>query len=142
MQVLNSIVPNSPVQGKVLKQNSYRSGSKLKGKRQSANCVDDRQLHLWEPPQTKTEAPYLQIQSVPVNERVSRKEPRYVLVILPHGIRACGGQFTAEEAHAITQKTKGWDWSLDANNRPRCLPALEHLLDRICHASSQCGGEG
>jgi hypothetical protein len=86
-------------------------------------------------------APFLQIASVPVAERVVLTEHRYVLLIQPLGIRACGGQYSAEEAHQIAKATKGWDWSLDKNGRLRCLTRLEGLLDSICKRSSQKGGE-
>lgn len=87
-------------------------------------------------------SPYLQIASAPIKERIDPKEVRYILVILPDGIRAAGGQFLAEEAHAIANAVKGWDWSLDENQRPFCLPALEALLDSICKRSALKGGEG
>jgi hypothetical protein len=85
------------------------------------------------------ESPYLQIKSVPVDERVDPKEIRYALWIYPHLVRACGGQFTAEEAHEIAKATKGWDWQLDENNRLYCLPQLEALIDSIIKCSP--GGE-
>lgn len=62
-------------------------------------------------------------------------------MILPHGIRAAGGQYRAEEAHAIANAVKGWDWSLDENQRPFCLPALEALLDSISKQSPLKGGD-
>lgn len=81
-------------------------------------------------------SPYLQIQSIPITERINPREPRYILVILPQRVRAFGGQFIVEEAHAIAKATRHWDWSLDENKRPRCLPALEALLDNICKRSA------
>lgn len=86
-------------------------------------------------------APYLQIQSVPVAERLNPRKNTYVLVILPHGIRAAAGQYTAEEAHAIANAVKGWDWTLDPDGRPYCLARLEALLDSICKRSALKGGE-
>ena len=91
--------------------------------------------------QSPHQSPYLQIASVPIKERIDPKEVRYVLIILPHNIRAAAGQYTAQEAHAIANATKGWDWSLDENQRPFCLPALEALLDSICKHSAFKGGE-
>jgi len=84
-------------------------------------------------------SPYLQIKSIPVDERVDPKEIRYALGIYPHAVRACGGQFTGDEAHQIAKATKGWDWVLDENNRPYCLPQLEALIDSIIKRSA--GGE-
>ncbi len=84
-------------------------------------------------------APYLQIASVPIRERISPREPRYILVILPQKIRAIAGQFTGHEAHQIAKATKGWDWQLDENNRLYCLPQLEALIDSIIKQSA--GGE-
>jgi hypothetical protein len=105
-------------------------------KRQSPHQLPSKQLNLWEPLQAKEEeSPYLQITSVPVNARINPNEVRYILVILPHGIRAAAGQYTAEEAHAIAQKTKGWSWNLDADGRLQCLSQLEALLDTICKHS-------
>lgn len=99
--------------------------------------------HKRQSPQAKEEvSAYLQIASLPIKERIDPKELRYVLLILPHGIRACGGQFSAEEAHAIAQKTKGWSWNLDADGRLQYLAQLEALLDRICKRSARKGGEG
>jgi hypothetical protein len=92
--------------------------------------------------QSPHQSPHLQIASVPVNERIDPKEVRYVLIILPHGIRACGGQFTGDEAYEIARLVKGWDWTLDPNGRPYCLAQLEALLNRICKRSSVEGGEG
>lgn len=80
--------------------------------------------------------PYLQIQSVPLTERVDPTRHSYVLVVQPVGVRACGGQYSASEAHEIAKLTKGWDWTLDPDDKPRCLPRLEALLDRICKRSS------
>lgn len=85
-------------------------------------------------------APYLQIQSVPVSQRIDPEQNSYILVIQPAGVRAAGGQYTADEAHEIAKATRGWDWSLDKNDRPKCLPALERLLDQICKRSAK-GGE-
>ncbi len=100
------------------------------------------QLHLWQPPQqAKADASsYLQIQSVPITERIDPRETRYILVILPQNFRASGGQFTAEEAHEIAKATKGWDWQLDENNRLYCLQRLEALIDSIIKRSSHLGG--
>lgn len=83
------------------------------------------------PNQEHRATPYLQIASAPLAERVNQKENRYILLIQPQGIRACGGQYTADEVYVIAQSTKGWDWSLNENNRPYCLPRLEALLDAI-----------
>jgi hypothetical protein len=80
---------------------------------------------------------YLQIVSVPVEQRVNPKQNSYILLIQPHGVRAAGGQYTADEAHEIAKSTRGWDWSLDENQRPKCLPQLERLLDQICKRSAQ-----
>jgi len=95
---------------------------------------------IFAPLTTRKALTYLQIASVPAEERINPKENRYVLLIQPQGIRACGGQFTADEAHQIAKATKGWDWALDGNNRPYCLPALESLLDSIIERVNQ-GGE-
>lgn len=100
------------------------------------------QLSLWHSQQKSETAPYLQITSIPVNERINPKENRYILVIQPHGIRAAGGQFSCTEAYAIGQAVKGWDWNLDEAGRLRCLPALEALLDSICKNSYRKRGEG
>lgn len=81
-------------------------------------------------------SPYLQIKSVPVEERVNPKEIRYALWIYPHAVRACGGQFTGDEAHQIAKATKGWDWQLDENNHLYCLSQLEALLDSIIKRSA------
>ena len=88
-------------------------------------------------------APYLQIESVPVAQRIDPKENRYILVIQPQGIRASGGQFTSGEAHEIAKAVKGWDWTLDPDGRLYCLPQLEALLNQICQRSAltQQGGE-
>jgi hypothetical protein len=83
----------------------------------------------------------LQITSVPVAERIDPKENRYILVIRPQGIRAAAGQYTAAEAHEIARLTKKWDWTLDASNRPQCLPALEALLTSIVKRSTSQGVE-
>ena len=91
-------------------------------------------------PQQQEQKFFLQIKSVPVKERVNLKENRYILVIQPIGIRACSGQFTADEVYNLSQAIKGWDWSLDAANRPYCLPELESLIDEICLQSSVDGG--
>ncbi len=82
-------------------------------------------------------SPQLQIASVPLVERINSKENRYILLVQPQGIRACDGQFTADEAYQIAKLTKRWDWSLDGNNRLYCLAALEQLLDSIIKQSSQ-----
>lgn len=82
----------------------------------------------------------LQITSVPVAERIDPKENRYILLLQPQGIRAAAGQFTANEAHQIAKAVKNWDWTLDADNRPRCLPALEALLNTIVKRSTSQGG--
>jgi hypothetical protein len=79
---------------------------------------------------------YLQIQSVQIPERVDPERNSYVLVVQPVGVRACGGQFTADEAYEIARLTKGWDWRLDPDDKPRCLGRLEALLERICKRSS------
>lgn len=80
--------------------------------------------------------PYLQIQGVPITQRVDPERISYVLVVQPVGVRACGGQFTADEAYEIAKLTKGWDWRLDPDDKPRCLGRLEALLERICKRSS------
>ena len=100
-----------------------------------------KQLKLWESPQSPVAeaSSYLQIKSVPVKERVNPKEIRYALWIYPHAVRACGGQYSADEAHKICQAVKGWDWGLDENNRPYCLPQLEALINSIIKRS--VGGE-
>jgi hypothetical protein len=77
-------------------------------------------------------APYLQIESVPLEQRVDPSQHRYWLILQPHGVRAAGGQFTSDEAHEIAKATRGWDWSLDECQRPKCLPRLEALLNQIC----------
>lgn len=100
-----------------------------------------KQLNLWKA-QRKPEAeasPYLQIKSVPVEERVNPKEIRYALWIYPHAVRACGGQYSADEVHRICQAVKSWDWELDENNHPYCLPQLEELINSIIKRS--VGGE-
>lgn len=94
---------------------------------------------IFAPLPTRKASPYLQIASVAAEERINQRENRYILLIQPQGIRACGGQFTADEAHQITKAIKAWDWTLDGNNRPYCLPALESLLDSITQRSSQGG---
>lgn len=121
----NRILPKSPVGCKVLK-------SPVKG-RVAQKLVT--QLPLWQ--QNPEEPAYLQIAPVPPQERISPQENRYILLIQPQGIRACGGQFTADEAHQIANTTKGWDWGLDRERRPLCQPALERLLDSIIKQSSQ-----
>lgn len=82
-------------------------------------------------PKEHRATPYLQIASAPLAERVNQEQNRYILLIQPQGIRACGGQYTADEVHAIAKLTKGWDWELDENSRPHCLGRLEALLDAI-----------
>ena len=107
----------------------------------SRKNLKPRQLSLWHPIQQPGQKPFLQIASVPLQERVNPKEHRYCLIIQPIGVRACGGQFTSDEAYRIGKATKRWDWSLDAFNRPRCLPDLEALIDDICKQSAANGGE-
>jgi hypothetical protein len=85
-------------------------------------------------------SPYLQVTSVPLAERIDPKENRYMLLILPAGVRAAGAQLTADEAHEVAKATKGWNWSLDKNGRLRCLARLEGLLDSICKPSFKEGG--
>jgi hypothetical protein len=87
------------------------------------------QLCIWHPIQSPEQKPFLQIESVPLQDRVNPKENRYALWIYPQGIRACGGQFTAEEAHEISKSTRGWDCS-------NSQVALERLADGICKRSS------
>ena len=87
------------------------------------------QLNIWHPIQSPEQKPFLQIESVPLQDRVNPKENRYALWIYPQGIRACGGQFTAEEAHEISKSTRGWDCS-------NSQVALERLADGICKRSS------
>lgn len=93
-----------------------------------------KSLSISDPP------PYLQIQSVPVAERVDPERNSYILVLQPVGIRAAAGQYAPAEADEIARATRGWDWSLDENQRPVSLPALERLLDGICKRSAK-GGE-
>jgi hypothetical protein len=93
------------------------------------------------PREIQEASPFLQISSVPLRERIVLTEHRYQLMIQPLGIRATSGQYTADEAYEIAKATKGWDWELDEHNRPRCLPRLEQLLDRICKKSAVKGGE-
>ena len=97
-----------------------------------------KKLDLWDQAE-KEKLPYLQIKSVRVDERVDPKEIRYALWIYPHLVRACGGQFTGHEAHQIAKATKGWDWELNEDDRPYCLPRLEALIDSIIKRS--VGGE-
>jgi hypothetical protein len=87
------------------------------------------QLNIWHPIPLPDQKPFLQIASVPLQERVNPREHRYCLVIQPLGVRACGGQFTAEEAHEISKSTRGWDCS-------NSQVALERLADGICKRSS------
>lgn len=116
--------------------------------RKSGKARSAQQLNLFpltNKRQKSHQSPYLQIASVPIDERIDPKEVRYILIVLPHGIRACGGQFTGDEAYEIARLVKGWDWTLDPNGRPYCLGQLEALLDRICKRSSarleRVGGE-
>jgi len=106
------------------------------------NSKKSRQLNLWESPQKAAveASPYLQIQSVPVKERVDPKEIRYELWIYPHAVRACGGQYSADEAHKIYGAVKKWDWKLGENNRLYCLTQLEAVIDSIIKSSSPKGG--
>jgi len=83
----------------------------------------------------------LQITSIPIAERTDPKQNRYILVIQPQGVRAAAGQYTAAEAFEIARLTKKWDWTLDANNRPQCLLALEALLTSIVKRSDEGGGK-
>jgi hypothetical protein len=85
-------------------------------------------------------SPHLQITSVDFDEKISPKENRYILLIQPQGIRAAGGQYTADEAYEIAKGTWGWDWKLDENNHPYCLAELEALLDAICRQAAGKGG--
>jgi len=80
--------------------------------------------------------PYLQIQSVPISKRVDPERNSYVLVIQPADVPAAGGQYSAEEVHEIAKATRGWDWSLDEDRRPKCLGRLIALLDSICKRSA------
>lgn len=77
--------------------------------------------------------PYLQIVSVPIEQRVHPKRNSYILVVQPFGVRAAAGQYSAEEASEIARVTKGWDFSLDEDGKPKCLPRLVALLERICN---------
>jgi hypothetical protein len=120
-----TIVPRS-VQAPKRRSRHFREG-------RSQGC------EIFAPLPTRKASPYLQIASVRAEERINQRENRYILLIQPQGIRACGGQFTADEAHQITKAIKAWDWTLDGNNRPYCLPALESLLDSITQRSSQGG---
>jgi hypothetical protein len=73
---------------------------------------------------------------VPIPERVDPERDSYILLILPVGIRTAGGQYSADEAHEIAKTTRGWDWRLDENQRPRCLPRLEALLTALQESST------
>jgi len=87
--------------------------------------------------QEKKEAKsFLQVTSVPITERLNPKENRFILLIQPQGVRATGGQYTAQEAHQIAKFTKSWDWSLNDTGKPGCLPALEVLLDQLCKSEA------
>jgi len=97
-------------------------------------------LNIWHPIPLPDQKPFLQIASVPLQERVNPREHRYCLVIQPLGIRACGGQVTADESYKLAKATKHWDWSLDKNNRPRCLAKLEALIEQICKQVPVIGG--
>lgn len=81
---------------------------------------------------TSNPPPYLQIVSVPIDQRVDPERNSYILLIQPVGIRAAGGQWSAEEAHEIARVTRGWDFSPGEDGDPQCLGKLEALLDRIC----------
>jgi hypothetical protein len=125
----------SPVEGRE-KRNASRLSQKAPVERRVEGT--SKQLTIWESPRKPAAeaSPYLQIKSVPVDERVDPKEIRYALGIYPHAVRACGGQFTGDEAHQIAKATKGWDWQLDENNHPYCLSQLEALLDSIIKRSA------
>ena len=84
-------------------------------------------------------APYLQIESTPLKERIDPSRHTYILIILPQGVRAAGGEYSAEEAYEIAQATKGWDWSLNSEGRPVCLGRLEALLDNIIRRLAKQG---
>ena len=88
-------------------------------------------------------AAYLQIVSVSVAERIAvdPKENRYILLIQPYNVRACAGQYSAAEVYEIVRAARGWDWHLDERHRPRCLPALEKLIDSIIKRFAVRGGE-
>ncbi|HEY9615102.1 hypothetical protein [Allocoleopsis sp.] len=81
--------------------------------------------------------PYLQIQSVPIDQRVDPERNSYILLIQPIGIRAAAGQYSTAETDEVTQATRGWDWRLDENQRPKCLGRLVELLERICKKSAK-----
>jgi hypothetical protein len=99
------------------------------------------QLSLFQPIATQPEAkPTLQIEAVPVKTRVDPKETRYILKIKPIGVRACGGQYNANEIFQIEKATTLWDWTLDAANRLYCLHKLESLVNEICKQSAFDGG--
>lgn len=83
---------------------------------------------------------YLQIQSVPIAERVDPERNSYILVLQPVGIRAAAGQYSPAEMDEIAKATRGWDWSLDKDGKPQCLQRLEALLNQICKRSAK-GGE-
>jgi len=112
-------------------------------KRRSRHFREGRsqECEFFAPLPTRKASPYLQIASVPTNERINSKENRYVLMIQPQGVRVGGGQYTADEVYEIGRLTKGWDWRLDENNRPHYLERLEALLNAIIKRSSQQGGE-
>jgi hypothetical protein len=111
-------------------------------KRRSQHSRKERSqgCEIFAPLPTRKASPYLQIASVRAEERINPKENRYVLMIQPQGVRVCGGQYTADEVYEIARLTKKWDWTLNENNRPHCLPRLEALLDAIIKRSSQQGG--
>lgn len=77
--------------------------------------------------------PYLQIVSVPIDQRVDPERNSYILVIQPVDVRAAGGQWSAEEAYQILKVTRRWDFSLDEDGKPKCLEEFEALLDSICN---------
>jgi hypothetical protein len=118
-------------------KNDNHSYSQADNHNASGICKKSKQLNLWEFPKKPAveTAPYLQIRSIAVEERVNPKEIRDALWIYPHAVRACGGQYSADEAHKICRAVKSWDWVLDENNRPYCLPQLEALIDSIIKRS-------
>jgi hypothetical protein len=122
-------------------KNDNHSHPQLEKRDASRLSKKTKQLNLWESPRKPAAeaSPHLQIKSVAACERIDPKEIRYALWIYPHAVRACGGQYSADEAHKICKAVKGWDWVLDENNRPYCLPQLEALIDSIIKRSA--GGE-
>jgi|GEM_PF-3387667 hypothetical protein len=137
------VAQNPPVEGREIRDASRLSQKSLVEGREirdaSRLSQKSKQITIWESPQSPAAEAlsYLQIKSVPVSERIDPKEIRYELRIYPDAVRACGGQYSADEAHKICQAVKGWHWGLDENNRPYCLPRLEALIDNIIKRSAR-----